>query len=199
MERRDPTERSPAVAGAQHADDDEREPRIAPDSKKRLAEEHPDPPHAASRFEASDGAGTVSGPPHDRPLQEHPVLDGSTESAEAEATTPNPTRGLSDPAMVTRQPALNTTGTNRWLIAGNLAAVILVGVLLLLARFDPVLTGIGIVITLLLLMLMLVERARSVRLGRKLKSEAILLWVLWLAPLAIILIVMLRSADEIWP
>ena len=178
---------------------DGREPVIAPDSKRLLENELHDRPHAASRFEASDGAGTVSGPPRGERLQEHPVLDGSTESAEAEASTPNPTRGMSDPAMVSRQPSLTSSGTNRWLLAGNVAAVLMVTVLLLLARFAPLLTGIGIVATLVLLMLMLVVRARSVRLGTKLKEEALLLWLLWVVPLAIVGVVLFQSAAVIWP
>ncbi len=61
--------------------------------------EHHDQPHEADRFDAGTGQGTVSEHP-DTPTQDRPVLDGSTESAESEASTPNARKGLEDPGLI---------------------------------------------------------------------------------------------------
>lgn len=174
------------------------EPEVDPDSKERLAEERPDPPHAATHFDAGTGQGTVDGPPYDSPLQERPILDGSTMNEAAEATVPNPYRGQADPAAIKRQPALNSTSTNRWLFASIVAVVVVTVVLLLLFPWNPLWCGIGIVVALLGVLLMLVVRASRMRLRARLRTEAVLLASVWLVPLAIIVGVLITSADEIW-
>lgn len=55
-------------------------------------------PHEASRFDAGTGQGTVSKLPGGKTL-DHPVLDGATESGEAQRATLNPYRGRRDPAL----------------------------------------------------------------------------------------------------
>ncbi|MBP1326180.1 hypothetical protein JOF28_001412 [Leucobacter exalbidus] len=57
-----------------------------------------EPPHAASRFDAGTGQGTILKMPTGTKL-EHPVLDGSTEGRVAQSATINPFRGLPDPAL----------------------------------------------------------------------------------------------------
>lgn len=174
------------------------EPVVDPDSAERLAEERPDVPHAASRFEASNGAGTVSSPPRDSGLLEHPILDGSTQSAYAEATVPNPHRGQVDPALVTKQPALNSTNTSRWLIAATVATVVVTAVLLLLTQWNPVWCGVGIVVALVSLLVMLLVRASRMPPRPRLRIDALLMAVIWLVPLAIIIWTLVVNGDEIW-
>ncbi|MBK0419165.1 hypothetical protein JD276_08980 [Leucobacter sp. CSA1] len=55
-------------------------------------------PHEATRFQASNGAGTVSGPPPGE-TQDRPILDGSTED-EAERHVENPRRGMENPELI---------------------------------------------------------------------------------------------------
>lgn len=57
-----------------------------------------EPPHAASRYDAGTGQGTISKLPHTKTL-DHPILDGSTESKVSQSFTVNPFRGLRDPAL----------------------------------------------------------------------------------------------------
>lgn len=57
-----------------------------------------EPPHAASRFDAGTGQGTISRIPAGKTL-DHPILDGSTESRVAQGFTENPFRGRRDPAL----------------------------------------------------------------------------------------------------
>lgn len=57
-----------------------------------------EPPHAASRYDAGTGQGTISEIPSGKTL-DHPVLDGSTESRVAQSSTQNPFRGHRDPAL----------------------------------------------------------------------------------------------------
>lgn len=59
-------------------------------------------PHPASAHDAGNGQGTIHEWLHSR-TQEHPILDGSTQSAEVEHDVENPWRGLYDPAL-TRHP-----------------------------------------------------------------------------------------------
>lgn len=175
------------------------EPEVDPDSPERLTEERPDAPHDATRFEAPAGHGTADGPPYGQEFQERPVLDGSTQSDEAEASVPNPHRGQADPATIARQPALNSTRSSRWLVASCVAAVILVLGLLLLARWEPVWCGVGVVVALVALVLMLVLRASRMEQRSKLRAAAVLMAVLWLVPLAVILSVLVGRREEIWP
>lgn len=173
------------------------EPAMDPDSGERVRAERADPPHGPSRLDAGTGQGTVTGPPHTE-FQERPILDGSTQSAEAEASVPNPYRGQSDPAGIHRQPALNSTNTNRWLFAAIVAYVILGAALVALARWDAVWCGIGLAVGLLGLLGMLVVRASGLRRPARLRVDAVLLTVIWLVPLAVILSVMIGRSDQIW-
>ncbi len=174
------------------------EPRINSDSHQRMRQEKRDPSHAGSRFDAGTGQGTVSGPPHDGPLQERPVLDGSTQSYAVESTVPNPNRGEDDPGRIAHQPALNTSNTNRWLFAAVIAATIMTGVLLLLLPWSPFWCGIGITVALVGVLAMLAIRASGVSLRRRLRIDAILMAVVWLVPLTIFIVVLLTSAEAIW-
>lgn len=172
--------------------------RVDPDSNKLLANERPEPPHVASRFDAGTGQGTVSGPPHEGKLQERPILDGSTQGRVTEATVPNPHRGQDDPARITRQPALNSTSTSRWLISSLIAVVLLTVVMLLLLQFSPVWCGIGIAFILVAMLAMLIVRASRMRRHTRLIGEAVLHWLIWLVPLTIIISVIVASRDQIW-
>ena len=174
------------------------EPDVDPDSKERVAEEHPDPPHEASRFDAGTGQGTVSGPPTGVKFQERPILDGSTQSAEAEASVPNPYRGQTDPAQMHRQPALNDTGTQRWFIAGVVAFVLVGAALIALARWDPVWCSVGLAVGLIGLVGMLLVRVSRVERPLRLWLDALLLAIIWIVPLIVILGVMIGRADEVW-
>lgn len=173
-------------------------PEVYPDPRDSAVEEHLDPPHGATRFEAPAGHGTAEGPPYGQQFQERPVLDGSTQSSGAEAATPNPYRGQEDPATMARQPALNTTSTTRWLIASVIAAVILVVTLLLLSPWNPVWCGVGVTFALVGVLAMLVVRATRMPRKPRLRLEAVLMALVWLVPLAIIVTVVITSADEIW-
>lgn len=174
------------------------EPPLDPDSKERLLEESPELPHPASRFDAGTGQGTVSGPSKDQAFQDRPILDGSTQDPAAEASVPNPHRGQSDPATIGRQPALNSTKTDRWLISSTVAAALVTAVLLLLAQFDPVWSGVGIVVALVGLLAMLVVRISKLGRRPRLRTMAVLLAVTWLVPLAVIITIMIGRADQIW-
>lgn len=174
------------------------EPEVDPDAGQRVFEERPDPAHGPSRFDAGTGQGTVGAPPYEYELQERPILDGSTMSPEAEASVPNPYRGETDPAAMHRQPALHTTNTNRWLFASTAAGVIVTVVLLLLLPWSPVWCTVGIAVALIGLLLMLGVRASGLRRPARLWVDAVLLAIIWLVPLAIIITVLLTSADDIW-
>lgn len=174
------------------------EPIMDVDAGERVAEERPDPPHPASRFDAGTGQGTVSGPRWDTELLEHPVLDGSTQSAEAEASVPNPYRGRNDPALVRLQPALNNTSTRRWLYSGIVAFFLLGVALILLSPWDPLWCGIGLAVGFLGLLGMVLVRASKIVQPARLRLDAVLLAIIWLVPLAIVLTVMIGHADEIW-
>lgn len=71
-----------------------------------------EPAHAASRYDAGNGQGTVAKWPEGKTL-EHPVLDGSTQAPRAEHDVDNPWRGLDDPALI-RHPWWKRTGKRRW-------------------------------------------------------------------------------------
>lgn len=174
------------------------EPEVDPDSSELLAEEHLDPAHGPSRFDAGTGQGTVDGPPYDREFQERPILDGSTLSAEAEASVPNPHRGESDPALIHRQPALNTTSTNRWIYSGIVAYLVVGAVLIALFRWDPLWCSIGLAVGLLALAAMLIVRATKLERPARLWVDAALMAVLWLVPLAIIVSIMIGRSEQIW-
>lgn len=174
------------------------EPVIDPDSAEREHEEIRERPHGPSRFDAGTGQGTVSGPPKHTDLQERPILDGSTQSDAVEASVPNPYRGQADPAQMKRQPALNSTSTDRWLFAGMVAYVLLAIALVALSRWDAFWCGVGLAVGLLGLVAMLIVRATGIRRPLRLRIDAVLLTVIWLVPLAIILTVMISRADQIW-
>lgn len=174
------------------------EPAVNPDSPRREHEQMPEPPHPATHFDAGTGQGTVTGPPHDSPLQERPILDGSTQNYVAEATVPNPNRGENDPAQMKHQPALNATNTNRWLFAAVTAAAIMTIVLLLLMPWSPVWCGIGITVALVGVLAMLTVRASRIGRTGRLRIDAVLLAIVWLVPLAIFIFVLLTSAASIW-
>ncbi len=174
------------------------EPPLDPDSKERLLEESPDAPHSASRFDAGNGQGTVSGPSWGQSTQDRPILDGSTQDPSAEASVPNPHRGQSDPATIGRQPALNSTKTDRWLISSTVAAALVTAVLLILAQFDPVWSGVGIVVALVGLLAMLVVRVSKLGRRPRLRVMAVLLAVTWLVPLAVIISIMIGRSGQIW-
>lgn len=185
-----------------HKDDsnaEQIEPQVDPDSNDRMAEERPEPPHEPSHFDAGNGQGTVTGPPYDEQFQERPILDGSTQNDHAEAAVPNPYRGMSDPAMIKRQPALNKAKSSRWLIASAIAAAVISVVLLALAPWSPLWSGVGVLIAVGGLLLMLVIRASKIKPKVRLRLEALLLGIVWAVPLAIALSILFTSADEIWP
>lgn len=174
------------------------EPAIDPDGQERLAEEHPDAPHEATRFDAGTGQGTVTGPPHDIAHLDRPILDGSTMSDEAEASVPNPHRGQVDPALAHRQPALTSTSTTRWLVAAIVAAVLVSAALFALYPWNPLWCSIGIGFALVALLAMLAVRATRLSRPARLRVEAALLGSIWVVPLAIFITVLATSADEIW-
>lgn len=61
--------------------------------------QHGDAPHEATRYESSDGRGTISKLPSGD-TQDRAVLDGASESTAAEKDVDNPRRGMSDPGLV---------------------------------------------------------------------------------------------------
>ncbi len=77
-----------------------------PTAERHIEDPHEHPPgvHEATRYDAGDGQGTVSGPPYGRATQDRPVLDGSTLSREEEREVVNPWRGIYDPEL-RRHPA----------------------------------------------------------------------------------------------
>jgi len=168
------------------------------DSGERLAEEILEKPHEATRFSAPNGMGTSHGAPHDIKFLERPILDGASQSRISEASVPNPYRGKADPATVAEQPALTSARTSRWLIAACIAATVVTVLLLLLARWNPVWCGVGIVFALVGLLLMLVVRASGLERRRRLRLEATLMGAIWIVPLAIFVAVLGTSADRIW-
>ncbi len=190
-------ERSSSTASAAAASPTE-EPMIDPDSTQRLADELPEPAHPATEFDAGTGQGTVSGPPRDTDLQQRPILDGSTQDDIAEATVPNPHRGQYDPATIKRQPALNSARTDRWMIAGVAAAVLVSIVLFLLLPYNPLWCGIGILVAIAGLVAMGAIRLSGLPLPQRLRMDAVLMAVIWLVPLAIFIAVLVTSSDEIW-
>lgn len=155
-------------------------------------------PHEASRFDAGNGQGTVSGPPLDGGVLEHPILDGSTQRPAAEADVPNPYRGVDDPATIAKQPALNDAGSGRWLAAGVFATVVVTVPLLLLIPFDPIWSIIGITFALVALACMLIARLSHLRQRLRLRLMAVLTWLMLLVPVIIISTLLIVHADEIW-
>lgn len=169
---------------------------VKADGEESRTEEILEAPHEATRFEASNGKGTSQGAPHDIEFLERPILDGASQAPQSEASTLNPYRGDTDPAKVTEQPALTSTGTNRWLLAGSIAATVVTVLLLFLARWNPVWCGIGIVFALVCLLLMLVVRASRLERPRRLRLEAVLLGAIWIVPLAIFVVVLGTSTHR---
>lgn len=155
-------------------------------------------PHSASRYDAGNGQGTVAGPPLDGGVLEHPILDGSTQSPEAEAAVPNPYRGVDDPATIAKQPALNNASSGRWLVAGVLATVVVTVPLLLLIPFDPIWSVAGIAFALVGLALMLIARLSHLRQRLRLRLMAVLTWLMLLVPVIIISTLLIVHASEIW-
>ncbi|WP_449281279.1 hypothetical protein [Leucobacter sp.] len=200
MRHEDHDDREP-MSGSERAEGDRGdglEPAVDPDGRERLAEERPDAPHPATRFDAGTGQGTVTGPPHDIDHLDRPILDGSTMSDEAEASVPNPHRGQVDPALAHRQPALTNTSTTRWLVAAIVAAVVVSAALFALYPWNPLWCSIGIGFALVALLAMLAVRATKLSRPVRLRVEAVLLGAIWLVPLAIFIAVLATSADEIW-
>lgn len=183
-----------AAAGKHH----NVEPAIDADSPERLDEEILEVPHEATHFDAGTGGGTVSGVNDDAATQDRPLLDGSTMSPITERTVPNPYRGVEDPATITRQPALNSTSTNRWLFSGVVATALMSLVLLLLAQYNPLPTSIAIVIALAAMLLMLLVRLTGIETKLRLRFDAILLAVIWLVPLSVIVTTLITYRDLIW-
>lgn len=192
---------TPKHGAHRHGADDEApiEPAVDPDSQERLAEEIVDPPHEATRFEAPNGQGTSDGTPYDREFLERPVLDGATMSPAAEASVPNPYRGQADPARITKQPALVSARTDRWLISSAIAGTILVALLLLLIRWNPFWCAFGVIFALGMLLAMLGVRLSRIPRRARLRIDAVLMALLWLVPLGIVISVVVGSAHEIWP
>lgn len=71
-----------------------------------------DPPRPASRFDSGSGNGTIMRWPPGKTL-EHPILDGATQSREAEHDVENPWRGVSDPGLIVH-PWRVRTHKHRW-------------------------------------------------------------------------------------
>lgn len=174
------------------------EPVIDSDSPQRVAEERPEAPHKPTRFDAGTGQGTEHPPRHEGKFQERPILDGSTQNYRSEATVPNPSRGQADPATVTKQPALNSIRTDRWLISGCIATIIVTVVLLALAQWSPVLCISGVLFAVACLIGMILVRVSRMGLKLRLRVDALLLAAIWLASLTVFIIVLTTSADEIW-
>lgn len=173
------------------------EPSVDPDSQELLAEELPEPPHPATEFDAGTGQGTVH-PPRTGRLQQRPILDGSTQDSVTESTVPNPHRGQEDPAMMKRQPALNSSSTDRWLVASVIAAAVMCAALLWLLPYNEVWCGIGIIVALVGVIAMLVLRLTRIGLKARLRIDAVLMALVWLVPLAVFIAVLITSSDEIW-
>lgn len=151
----------------------------------RHAAVYTDPAHEESEFEAPSGHATSDGPPLDGGELHHPILDGSTQSDLAEASAPNPHRGQTDPALVTHQPALNRTSSIRWIIAGAVALVVVSVVLIALYEWSPLWCTVGIGFAALCFIGMFVIRQISMTQRARLRTDAILLGLLWVVPLAI--------------
>lgn len=159
---------------------------------------NPDPVRPPSRFDAGSGQGTVTGNPFKgMKYQEHPLLDGSTMSHEAEALVVNPHRGEESPARELKQEALTTASTTRYLMSGIVAAILITVALLFLLQWEPVLSGIGILVVLFGLFAMLIVRGTHRSRPTRLRIEASILTVMWVAPITLGIIALVRSLDEI--
>ncbi|WP_427870365.1 hypothetical protein [Leucobacter luti] len=174
------------------------EPPVDTDSVSLLATEQHDKPHEATRFDAGTGQGTVHEFPRGAKAQERPILDGSTESRAAEASTPNPNRGEADPALVTHQPALTSANSMRWITSALVAAVVLITALLILAQWDPVWSGVGV--TVVFIGLLAMHAVRLTRFGQRarLRIDAALMAIICLVPIAIIVTAVLSYANRVW-
>jgi len=159
---------------------------------------NPDPVRPPSRFDAGSGQGTATGNPFKGlKYQEHPLLDGSTMSHEAEALVVNPHRGEENPARELRQQALTTASTTRYLMSGIVAAILITAALLFLLQWEPVLSGIGILVVLFGLLGMLIVRGIHRPRPTRLRIEATILTVMWIVPITLGIIALVRSLDEI--
>ena len=100
-----PQDQAPQGQTSQDRDQNQAPPDQEQDREQDLSE-HPDDyyltgagvPHEATRFRASNGAGTVSGPPPGE-TQDRPILDGASEG-ESDRDVQNPRRGMENPELV---------------------------------------------------------------------------------------------------
>lgn len=166
-------------------------------SRARHSVAYTDPVHEESTLEASNGLGTSQGPPLDGGELNHPILDGSTQSDLAEATVENPHRGQIDPALITRQPALNRTSSTRWIIAAAVALIVVSGVLIALFEWNPLWSAIGIAFALFCFIAMIVMRQVDMTQRARLRTDAILLGLLWVVPLAIAGVIFASTITQI--
>ncbi|MGO1539029.1 MAG: hypothetical protein ACTHZ9_09385 [Leucobacter sp.] len=71
-------------------------------STETIAQNTPDTVHGATEHSASNGKGTVNGPPRGK-TQDRPILDGASETYEVDPEPGNPWRGVENPQL-TRRP-----------------------------------------------------------------------------------------------
>lgn len=86
-----------SVVAAERTTASESTPSASPEAPPSTAAEH-ESPHEASRYDAGTGQGTISRMPTGETI-DHPVLDGATETDEAQRSTENPFRGRRDPSL----------------------------------------------------------------------------------------------------
>lgn len=145
---------------------------------------------------AKEALASQHGHPH--PI-DTPVLSGSHMSPDEEAHVANPYRGEADPAAMDHQPALRTTTSLRWVYAAGLAAAIWLIVHTYLLQFATVLPTIAVAFVLVALVAMVALRMSHLHQRRKLHLQMILLWSIWLVPLALALalVVFLGNTVEV--
>lgn len=187
-----------------------REPEFEPGVERDIVVPTEDPdrtlhytelPHEASRFDAGTGQGTHTGSTWGEELQEHPILDGATESAIVEEQTTNDYKGGGEPSAVYSQPALTSASSSRWLLAGIVSAILIAIPLVWLLQFNAVISGIGMVVVLILLLAMVFVRKRVVRPDRRkgLTSEAFLLVLMWIVGIAAAIATIAVEMEQILP
>lgn len=113
------------------------------------------------------------------------VLEGADLSPSEEARVANPYRGMVDPAVVRKQPALNFTSSTRFLIAGVVAAAVVSAVLLALFAWNAAWATFGIAFAITALAVMWILRAVDMQQKMRLRTDALLLAAIWTVPLAI--------------
>ncbi len=155
---------------------------------------------AEAMIPGDDSAPAKEGLAHPRtrthPIDE-PVLSGSHMSGDEEAHVANPNRGEADPGAMDHQPALRTTTSLRWVYAAGLAAAIWLIVHTYLLQFATVLPTIAVAFVFVALIAMVVLRMSHMRQRRKLHLQMILLWSIWLVPLALAIVVFMGSTAEV--